>query len=46
MGVISDIFVFALVCLVISCVQLFVTPIDYSPPGASVHGVSQARILE
>ena len=21
-------------------------PVDYSPPGSSVHGVSQARILE
>jgi len=21
-------------------------PLDYSPPGASVHGISQARILE
>ena len=24
----------------------FVTPMDYSPPASSVHGVSQARILE
>ena len=27
-------------------VPLFVTPMDCSPPGSSVHGVSQARILE
>ena len=28
------------------CVWLFVTPIDCSPPGCSVHGILQARILE
>ena len=28
---------------VFRCVQLFV---DYSPPGSSVHGIFQARILE
>ena len=39
-------------CCVSSCahslsrVQLFVTPMDCSPPGSSVHGTSQARILE
>ena len=27
-------------------VQLFCNPGDYSPPGSSVHGMSQARILE
>ena len=27
-------------------VQLFRDPMDYSPPDSSVHGVSQARILE
>ena len=26
--------------------QLFVTPMDCSPPGSSVHGIFQARILE
>ena len=26
--------------------QLFVTPRDHSPPGSSVHGILQARILE
>ena len=29
-----------------SHVQLFVSPMDCSPPGSSVHGISQARILE
>ena len=28
-----------------SRVQLFAT-LDYSPPGSSVHGILQARILE
>ena len=27
-------------------VWLFVTPMDCSPPGSSVHGILQARILE
>ena len=30
----------------LSHVQLFVTPLDCSPPGSSVHGIFQARILE
>ena len=30
----------------LSCVWLFCDPIDYSPPGCSVHGISPARILE
>ena len=29
-----------------SRVPLFVTPMDYSPPGSSVHGIFQPRILE
>ena len=29
-----------------SHVQLFVTPMDCSPPGSSVHGIRQARILQ
>ena len=33
-------------CSVLSCVQLFSNPMDCSPPGFSVHGISQARILE
>ena len=28
-----------------SCLTLE-TPVDWSPPGSSVHGISQARILE
>ena len=28
------------------CVWLFATPVDCSPPGSSVHGILQARILE
>ena len=28
-----------------SCLTLF-NPLDYSPPGSSVHGISEARILE
>ena len=31
---------------VLSCVWLFATPKDCSPPGFSVHGTSKARILE
>ena len=30
----------------LSSVQLFYSPIDCSPPGASVHAIFQARILE
>ena len=30
----------------LSHVQLFCNPMDYSPPGPSVHRISQARILE
>ena len=33
-------------CLSLSCVQLFATPMDCSLWGFSVHGFSQARILE
>ena len=29
----------------LSHIQLFVTPLDCSPPGSSVHGILQARIL-
>ena len=28
------------------CVQLFETPMDYSPPGSSVRDILQAGILE
>ena len=30
----------------LSHVSLFETPMDCSPPGSSIHGVFQARILE
>ena len=30
----------------LSCVQLFCDPVDCSPPGSSVHGILQARIME
>ena len=33
------------VCLAQSCLTLC-DPMDYSPPGSSVHGILQARILE
>ena len=33
-------------CLLLSSVWLFATPMDFSSPGSSAHGISQARILE
>ena len=33
-------------CLVSTYVQLFFHPRDCSPPGSSIHGISQARMLE
>ena len=30
----------------LSCVQMFCNPMDCSPSGSSIHGISQARILE
>ena len=36
-------------CVCVSCLVVsdsFVTPMDYSPPSSSVHGIPQARILE
>ena len=32
--------------MLISHVLLFMTPVDYSQPGSSIHGILQARILE
>ena len=29
-----------------SHIQLFMTPMDCSPPGSSVHGIFQAKVLE
>ena len=34
------------VVLSLSCIQLFHDPMDCSPPGSSVHGISQAKIPE
>ena len=34
------------VIYLLSCVHLFCDPMNYSLPGSSVHGISQARILE
>ena len=38
--------VFVTVVQLLSHVWLFYYSMDYSPPGSSVHGISQARILE
>ena len=35
-----------LVAYLLSHVGLFCDPVDCNPPGSSVHGISQARILE
>ena len=37
--------VYTCTCL-LSCVRLFYDPMDCSPPGFSIHGIFQARILE
>ena len=36
----------SILLLLLSCVRLFCDPMDHSPPGSSVHGIFQARILE
>ena len=41
----SVVFSFVVVWL-LTHVQLFCDPMDYSPPGFSVHGILQVRILE
>ena len=41
----SDISMLVVVKL-LSLVQLFCNPMDYSPPGSLVHGISQARLLK
>ena len=41
----SEVFEFVRCAQALSCVQLY-DPMDYSPPGSSVHGILQARILE
>ena len=35
-----------MLCIAQSCPILFCDPMDYCPPGSSVHGIFQARILE
>ena len=39
-------FLYALLCLVAQTCTTLCDPIDCSPPGSSVHGILQARILE
>ena len=39
------IYIYIYICTLLSRVQLF-DPMDYSPPGSSVHRISQARILD
>ena len=34
------------VCMCARSCQTLCDPVDYSPPGSSVHGIFQARILE
>ena len=34
------------VCQLLSHVRFFGDPMDYSPPGSSVHEILQARVLE
>ena len=40
--------VFVCVCVCVSVAQLYPTcdPMDFSPPGSSVQGILQARVLE
>ena len=40
------IFTYAVLCLVAQSYPTLCDPIDCSPPGSSVHGILQARILE
>ena len=35
-----------IVVQLLSYVQLFCDPMDHSPPGSFVHGISQVRMLE
>ena len=37
---------FCCCCSVIMSCPILCNPVDYSPPGSSVHGISQTRILE
>ena len=42
----SEIFISTLLCLVAQSCLTLCNPVDCSLPGSSVHGISQARILE
>ena len=42
----STVFIYIVVVSLLSHVRLFWEPMDGSPPGSSVHRISQARILE
>ena len=44
--VMISIYLFACVCLVSQSCPTLDDPMDCSPPGSSVHGILQARILE
>ena len=36
----------AVLCLVIQSYPTLCDPVDYSPPGSSLHGILQAKILQ
>ena len=42
----SEIFISTLLCLVTQSCLTLCNPVDCSPPGPSIHGILQARILE
>ena len=42
----DDMILYRLLCLVTQLCLTLCDPMDCSPPGSSVHGVSQARTLE
>ena len=44
--IVNQLLVVAVVVQLLSHAQVFCDPTDCSPPGSSVHGISQARILE
>ena len=46
MTVFEDRLLKEVVVYLLNRVQLFHDPMDCSPPGSSVHGISQARMLE
>ena len=46
MGVCKMIFKWCMCVLVAQSYRTLCDPMDYNPPGSSVHGILQARILE